>query len=251
MYTGWWKPYPINRPLGLKEEDEKLSRDKPKHARDAIEPDDRSSLIRFNSTYADFIDRRFRLRGSAFTTIFIAGLALFLGVIALLISFFFTDPGHWLSISFVIVSVACCMIAPLVGLRRDFFLYTHYPIRFNRKTRMVHAFLHNGPDGVISVPWDQAYFHIGHGLDDPYFIDVRCHVLEGHMVKQTFAVGHFYDNPDVVKQIWSFIRTYMDEGPEALQGLPPISASVSTGFKNCFLWSYQYCRMVLPIPLVM
>jgi hypothetical protein len=45
-------------------------------------------------------------------------------------------------------------------LRKESFAYTHYPMRFNRKTRTVHVFRPNGT--VLSVPWDQLYFTLGH-----------------------------------------------------------------------------------------
>ena len=78
---------------------------------------------------------------------------------------------------------------------KDFFCYTHYPIRFNRKNRMVYVFRHNAPGGVLTIPWDSAYFYIGRsspaaGSAGHYTFDLRCNVLDDQrMVRDTFAVG--------------------------------------------------------------
>ena len=43
-------------------------------------------------------------------------------------------------------------------LKTDSFTYTHAPMRFNRKTRMVHVFQIKANAEVLSVPWDEIYF---------------------------------------------------------------------------------------------
>lgn len=55
-----------------------------------------------------------------------------------------------------------------------------------------HFFRHNGPGGVIVVPWGSphAFFHIGRGGQDPSLRDLRCHLLDRHRrVQQTFTVA--------------------------------------------------------------
>jgi len=121
-------------------------------------------------------------------------------------------------------------------LSKDFFTSTHYPIRFNRKTRMVHFHLGN-KTGVVTVPWDEGFFHIGRGMRETFLNDIRCHVMDGDVVKQTFAIGHYYDDERVVRALWEFIRRYMEGGPDAT-GLPPqqryISLSMRPSLFNCY-----------------
>jgi hypothetical protein len=45
-------------------------------------------------------------------------------------------------------------------IKLDWFQYTHYPIRFNRKTRKVYVFRRDGT--AWSAPWDKLYFTIIH-----------------------------------------------------------------------------------------
>ncbi|WP_143136389.1 DUF6708 domain-containing protein [Burkholderia ubonensis] len=136
-------------------------------------------------------------------------------------------------------------------LGREFFSYSYFPIRFNRQTRMIHVFRHNGRNGVLSVPWDQVYFHIGKGEVNRDLTDIRGHVMDGDNVIDTFAVGHFFGRDEQpVRQIWKFIVVYMEQGPQALPKDMVIGTSTSRSWTNCFLWAKSYCDIFLPIPLV-
>ncbi|WP_143136681.1 DUF6708 domain-containing protein [Burkholderia ubonensis] len=136
-------------------------------------------------------------------------------------------------------------------LGREFFSYSYFPIRFNRQTRMIHVFRHNGRNGVLSVPWDQVYFHIGKGEVNRDLTDIRGHVMDGDNVIDTFAVGHFFGRDEQpVRQIWKFIVVYMEQGPQALPKDMVIGTSTSRSWANCFLWAKSYCDIFLPIPLV-
>jgi hypothetical protein len=63
MYSGWTSAWPINRLLTQEEKDSAL----PRHRQQGIEPDDRGTATAFNSTYVEFVGRRFRLRGGIST----------------------------------------------------------------------------------------------------------------------------------------------------------------------------------------
>jgi len=41
---------------------------------------------------------------------------------------------------------------------------------------MVHAFVGGGDGGVVSVTWEEAYFHLGHGYREKYLRDIQVHV---------------------------------------------------------------------------
>ncbi|SOY63304.1 hypothetical protein CBM2587_B60316 [Cupriavidus taiwanensis] len=114
-----------------------------------------------NSTFVEYVDRHFLQRGWAAmgATPFVAmGLA-FSGHIASTMhslqedgtardaAFITTD---WIFITAWLLFTLC--VIKFIWLK-DFFCYTHYPIRFNRKNRMVYVFRHNGPGGVLTVPW--------------------------------------------------------------------------------------------------
>lgn len=98
--------------------------------------------------------------------------------------------------------------------------YTHYPIRFNRKMRMVHVFRQDGT--VLSVKWDKVFFTqipVTYGM-----WDMVGHVLDedGITVRETFglpacAMGGW--GRERAKGYWEFIRRYMEEGPASVVGV--------------------------------
>ncbi|WP_143136567.1 DUF6708 domain-containing protein [Burkholderia ubonensis] len=226
---------------------------------DGIAVDDRASLIRLNSTYLDMIDRWYTIRGGV-DTILMAVLAP--GIIFLMVVFLFVviipyliSGGGYLIGAFSILSLGALswiiffVAKPALG--KEFFSFTHFPVRFNRKTRMIHVFRHNGQNGVLSVPWGQVYFHIGQGEVNRDLTDVRGHVMDGDNVIDTFSVGHFFGrDKQPVRQIWKFIVVYMEQGPQALPKDMVIGTSTSRSWANCFLWAKSYCDIFLPIPLV-
>jgi hypothetical protein len=125
--------------------------------------------------------------------------------------------------------------------RLDFFKKTYYPIRFNRKNRMVYVYRDKKDGGILSVPWDKVFFHVGRGMQNPVFCDIRGEVLEGNIVKDTFALGPYMPGPEGIRQMWTFIRRYMEGGPEAVGPDPRdryISLSLRGSLKDCALVVY-------------
>ncbi|MEZ0470326.1 DUF6708 domain-containing protein [Luteimonas salinilitoris] len=249
MLTGWTKPFKIDRLLSTEERQAAL----PHHRQPGVRPDPYDGLIHFNSTYADFIDRSFRLRGMANTAFGLFGTALLLGILFYTVIFFF--PKNYrdgvIDEAFLLISSGIMSVLILGSVyifwrfhfRKDLFACTHYPIRFNRKTGNVHVFRHNGPGGVLTVPWGEAFWHVGRGYQQKFLCDVRGHVLEGDMVRDTFAVGHYFDDSRMsrIQSIWEFIRRYMEEGPETVAEHPLdrlIHESTKPTLKNCFIHVY-------------
>lgn len=251
MFTGWIKPFKLSRPV----EREEYYAELPKQRQPGIIPDSYGSLIHINSTYADFIDRRDRLRGMASTTAGILGTLTMLGLWLFFVGFFFPSgyrdgviDGMFLLVTSSMLSLVCfggIGVFWYFQLRHDLFTYTHYPIRFNRKTRKVYVFRHNGPGGVLTVPWDEVFWHVGRGMQQKFLCDIRGHVLEGSRVKDTFAVGHYFDDNrmDRIQAMWEFIRRYMDEGLETVAEHPldrQIDKSVTPSWTNCYIHAYAH-----------
>ena len=140
---------------------------------------------------------------------------------------------------FIVVSALAVLASPLLFisqwmLRKESFAYTHYPMRFNRKTRQVHVFRTDGT--VLTTPWDSLFFTLGcPPLRD--FWEVRAHVLAADCktVIETFPLSYFgtmtpldmkpqyvvqgvprYRADDYIRGHWEFIRRYMEEGPETV-----------------------------------
>jgi len=161
------------------------------------------------------------------------------------------SAGMWV---FVAITLLCCVLTVVV-LLRDCFNYRHKAVRFNRQTRMVYAFRHNGPGGVIAVPWDKAFFYPhrlpSNGLAGGAPTLMRCFVLDdaGKKIVNTFSFGARTVNgadesTPIGKQVlyqvqanFEFIRRYMEQGPDALPKVerylprgPSLRASMSVWF---------------------
>lgn len=265
MYSGWMRSFPTDRFLSAQES---ASRFDPRIAED-VAPDERASLVHFNSTYIDLIDRRFRLRGMVSTTMVLLGtLALFLFGFFLLFTLVIPnlEGDFWDWVMYAMVGV-CVVGAPLLfwhtTLRYEFFTYVWYPTRFNRRNRTVYFFT-GGEEGAVSVPWDEAVFYIGHGTSQAFLRDLRCSILEDRVIKRTFAVGHYFDDEQKIRGIWEFIRRYMEQGPaevvDTIEGRQ-MNLSVTPSWRNCYLFvvaslgpsllGARFILMPLLLPLVL
>jgi phenolic acid decarboxylase len=101
---------------------------------------------------------------------------------------------------------------------------THYPIRFNRRTRIVYAFKLDGK--IIRARWDDLFFTMERGLMMGIMNrDIRVHVLDadGETIRETFALpfdGVDVDNTEInnigLLHTWEFFRRYMEEGTESV-----------------------------------
>jgi len=263
LISGWLLNFPTERLLRPDEWQARLPLDEPQ----TVAADQNLSLIAFNSTYIDILDRRYRQRGMVGTTLALLCVPICLGIGCLSVVLGILS-GRMDTVLAVMVSllamfsVFCVLVLWHFILSKDFFTSTWYPIRFNRKTRMVHFYM-GRKEGVVSVPWDGGFFHVGKGLRETFLNDVRCHVMDGDVVKQTFAIGHYYDDERVVRALWEFIRCYMQDGPDAMD-LPAhrryISLSMAPTFKNSYtavmtsigvgLLPLRFVLMPLLFPLV-
>lgn len=265
MYTGWMREFPQG---GFLSPQENASRFSPKVEQD-VAPDERASLVHFNSTYVDLIDRRFRLRGMVSTTMVLLGtIGLFLLGFFLLFTLVIPnlEGDFWDWVMYAMVAV-CVVGAPVLfwhtTLKYEFFTYVWYPTRFNRRNRMVYFFT-GGKEGAVRVPWDDAVFYIGRGTTQDFLRDLRCSIVDDRVVKRTFAVGHYFDDEQKIKGIWEFVRRYMENGPEAVVDSiddRQMNLSVKPSWRNCYLFvvaslgpamlGARFVLMPLLLPLVL
>jgi len=251
MYYGWTMPFKVNRPLTQMESDQAL----PKDGLPLARPEQRAGLICMNSTYIDWIDRRFPYRGTMNTFLASVCMLILIPFCAYANLVVYQDRfrvQHWwvLMLMGLPIYVMFWYIIK-IAIRGEYFSYTYWPIRFNRKTRMVHVFRHNGAGGTLSVPWDQVYFYIGEGKQRSDNVYIGGHILDGDVVKDTFALGLDAPKNNVLPlfEMWEFIRCYMDEGPEAAGPHPLdryIGLSVTPSLYNCQMMMDIYYLGELP-----
>ncbi|WP_421706097.1 DUF6708 domain-containing protein [Alloalcanivorax xenomutans] len=217
-YTGLGRnAYKVNRPLEQEEKTSRLSRDR----RWTDEPpNDEALLIKINSTYLEMVDRWYWQKGQ----IQVFTLTAFLMLVGFSVALLFFPQGsdrglgRWAFDIFFSLLFLGLAWAIWKGMRMEIFAYTHYPVRLNRKNRMVYAFRTDGT--VIRAPWDDLFLHIGEGtvptVGTTY--DIRAHVLDddGVTVKDTFTLaypGFLTGKNDLPRlmRVGEYVRRYMEE----------------------------------------
>ena len=215
-FRGLAKPYPFNRALTGAERERRLLQKQ----RLEVEPAYQLSVIRMNSTFIELVDKYFAWKGFL-TTVALGFFCMIGGVLLAMALYSLTTPGRmetdwpWLLLMFGMASPVFFLFFWVF--KQDNFRFTHYPIRLNRKTRMVHVFRINGT--VLSVPWDEVFFCIA-ALPQRNW-EIQGHVLDkdGVTVKETFAFmlhGTGDADRDLLVHYWEFVRRYMEDGPNSV-----------------------------------
>ena len=213
--------YELNRPLEDFEREHQLQQ----KVRSPCPPWFQISVIKMNSTFLECPDKWFAEKG------FIAGPGLILvGMFtALGLFILFTLPVKLLDpladgrLGTFFTGLFGCVVSGFIAwgtsyfLKKEMFRYTHYPMRFNRKTRKVHCFRDDGT--VMTEDWDKLFFYVTPAQWGSW--EVRFHRLseDRNTVLETFALQFMADKhePFLLSQ-WEFVRHYMEEGPEELAG---------------------------------
>ena len=275
-YDGLFPKFPVNRPLDGWELSHRLRQGKPARA----QPWQQFSLIRMNSTYLECVDKFFEARGMLTA----AGLffsVLFLGTLAIPVDMVFSwltmppedQRGSVFLLAFILF---LCLPVLYVCLRfmffKEAFRYTHYPMRFNRKNRMVYVTRFDGT--VMAEPWDKLFFALGDMGKGAH--DIRMHRLDADVagleprelmhhlstntvnVLETHALTYFSDahDPNLLAQ-WEFIRQYMENGPApfmdditVVMDVHDRRESFVRGFLRLHTSSGALGFLVLPVDLV-
>lgn len=191
-FSGLVGKCPINRPLTDLDRKYQLRQE----VRLDIEPADKLAVIRLNSTQLETVDKWHELRG--FTTAFAITVLLMVfpnfGPVAVeyVMRLLGMVPTHQSVGSLVSGLVLCGFLLSLAGwtmsllLRKESFAYTHYPIRYNRRSGLIHYFRTNGE--IRSVAWRDVFFTVVYASN---LWGIRGHVLADDKITvvDTFGVG--------------------------------------------------------------
>jgi hypothetical protein len=250
-YLGLTGKYPSNRFVSKVEKEKRLEQ----RVKLEVEPAHQLSTIEINSNFIELVDKFFLWKG--FMTLHaMAVIGLFSGGFFLVIWTLYSMPEpvdhQGIFIVFIFILCSIMVAGSIFMLRKESFTYTHYPIRLNRKTRMVHVFRINGT--VLSVPWDEVFFCIAPcGKGD---WEIQGHVLDKDKktVLETFAFSEGAGSKlesEKLKNYWEFVRRYMEEGPESvidgITGYLPISDRRET-----FIFGFHRMRFIVgAAPLIL
>ncbi|OCQ51512.1 hypothetical protein Ppb6_03311 [Photorhabdus australis subsp. thailandensis] len=240
-----YNPYKLNRPLTWVEKHDQLCQGKPTQitAKYGLYIVDHDTVIRMNSTYMETVDKYYREKGfvsSLTATLFFyfLGLSLFFDVDTIFRCF----NGDYKSLpGFFIYQPFGVFFLYFSGkfILKEWFAKTHYPIRFNRKTQMIHVYRFDGT--VLSVPWKEVFFTptIGGGKWPEWSISGHILADDQETVLETFSLG-LSGSLEVMPGYWEFIRCYMEEEclPEQADIIalcPPIEKQ-----KESYIFGLQY-----------
>lgn len=134
----------------------------------SLEPRYQLSVIRMNSTYLESVDKWFAWKGMvtmfALVVLVMVNATLGWGAFKWILEAAGVLPSPFSS-EFLYANgigmagvVGCLSWGAIWLLRKESFAYTHYPIRFNRKTRTIHVFRIDGT--VLSTSWDKVFFYV-------------------------------------------------------------------------------------------
>jgi hypothetical protein len=247
-YAGQLTKFKLNRPLSDYEKESVVSQ----KVRNDCEPEDAFNVIKQNSTFLEVVDMYYGWKGfmfscATFITVFV-GFGLVSFYVMGLNKLENTEKlGQMLSVLvFLTIGFGGIIFCSTYALLKEAFTYTHWPIRFNRKNRMVYVFRHNKAGGVLSVPWDDIVFVISDGKTKKTSygtFHVAGHVMDkDSVIQDTFTFG-FPSSADLLVKQWEYVRRYMEEGPERL---PPLIRALPISEKrepylfglNRLMWNF-------------
>ena len=216
--------YEVNRPLKENERRNHLLQDKPAPIPVAWP---QFSIIQMNSTFLECVDLRFGRKGvaSGFSCVVIGFLiSILVDFTPSLIEVFSKDANihfvHNLVIIFVYLIFLFLIVIFFLVFRLETFDFTHYPMRFNRKTRMVHVFLDWQNGKILSIPWKDIYFSFKDQSNMDFIILGHQLTEDRNIVLQTFALPSRDERNSVYRFLqWEFVRQYMEDDDRRVQEL--------------------------------
>ncbi|MEM5325042.1 DUF6708 domain-containing protein [Paraburkholderia sp. JHI2823] len=204
----------------------------------AGQPHASALAIRMNSTYLEVVDGYYSNRGvMSVVGAFAAGV----GAVSIIVFLYQTarayfapawdhnqDVPMFASLAYAIL-ICSLLVWGMVALNRwigEWFGYTHYPIRLNRRNRMVYVF--RGDGTVLETPWDSTYFtlYVVKNVAGMRTLGICGLVMKDEKtVQEQFFFGYSSPKKGDCLRHWEFMRRYMEDDPQAVLN--------AEGFRYC------------------
>lgn len=243
------KNFKAERPLTTEERNQQLKQRERLTEFDETIPHYELAIIQQNNTFIELTDRNYSVRGigSAITGFFIIILSWFIAAIWMETINEWGDEfhsGRILTVFFMSIFGGLAVCVLIWFFLRESFTYTHFPLRLNRKNRMVYVWRRDGT--VLSTPWDTLFFQLrGYSDAGGKTYDILGHVLEsdGNTVKETFAFSS-YSSTDAkdLREHFEYFRRYMENGPEQPHRMLKICLPIA---KRRETWWEGFMRLLL------
>jgi hypothetical protein len=253
-------PVKLNRPLNTEELEYRLDVKRATQQFDEKKPHHEMNVVQFNSTFVEIVDRLFAPRGTSSVPSLVGTVMGCGGIVIAVIELLSKTPVWWF-ILFMFALFIPFFCLSLWLLLKEWFAYTHYPVRLNRQNRMVYVWRKKG---VLSVPWDKVHWFVRKmtNMSNDCW-DIRGNVLaeDGVTVIDSFAFSSFESGEmDQIVMHFEYFRRYMENGPavpyRALDICLPLAARKETWYEGLerllliFHGSLVSQILVFPIMLV-
>lgn len=254
LFANFYMARPSDRPLSATDRYYCL---KQRERLDCV-PDGSNGVIVLGDEYLEIVDHAYPYKGA----IAFEWLSFTIGMSAIVYAMWWFSaertsgvvPGEDMLISFSFVML---VLAPvyLWLMSKEFFVQTHYPIRFDRATRSISVLRRDKT--VLRVPWDDVFFTCGHILELEWW-EIRGYVLDWdeETILETFVLscsGDVYRSKepyagmalpspahDPLLRRWELVRRYMEEGRQAIE--PFVERTIPANIRReTFGESLEYC----------
>lgn len=256
-YDGLALKYPVNRPLTDEERRQRLE----VNVEASTEPSAAFCSIAESAGCAEFVDKYYAWKGMI-AALVVAPLVFFLVLLvdapaAIAKGMSKTAASDmWIgwTASFFVLAVNLFLVLLFAwALSRESFTFTHFPVRFNRRTRTVYVFRPKRRADILRVRWDDVYWHIRRNKNRHFgsynwFLAGHVMAKDRKTVLETFALGPVSSRPEDVYPFWEYVRRFMEKGPNALPA-PEVYLPV-TGRREGFWWGAQTIVLNTPGSIV-
>nr|ELR5170763.1 hypothetical protein [Providencia rettgeri] len=242
-YYGLFPQFKINRPLNESEFSRKLEQKiRVNIDTKQLMPD--LKVITINSNYLEMVDKFYSSKGllslaASFGCLFFIGTFAWLAIDVITRSFY--EVGYLLAILVGLLIIFPMAFWMLFLLKKEWFAWTHYPIRFDRKNQLVHATRIDG--SVFTVPWQDIFFTTGLNhrkeIGKDYYISGHVLAEDGITIIDTFCLPASHGNLEELRAHWEFVRRYMEEGPQGMKERIPFCLPIANK-KESFGFTFFY-----------
>ena len=169
-------------------------------------------VIRFNSTFVEVMDSWEFIRGRATALVLPMWAVLTLGMFVCSYGIYKVVLAHEyliaVGLGVFILGILYLIYSNYQMAKCDLFGYTHYPIRFNRKTQKVYAFSPQ-QQKIIELNWQDLRFS---AVKDDFDIELRASLVNAENVVEEEIIFPFRApryQPELVDQHLAFFKAYM------------------------------------------
>lgn len=223
--VGLFIPFDLNRKITLGEKQNQFIQGRRVNSYGELLVCDFDTVIRMNTSFLEVVDKFTPTKGGVVGPMLCISLFIFTLVLMFYFNAYFSLEYKAGMVGLIIsgMTLVPCWFIFFRPVLKELFQKTHYPVRFNRRNKLVHVYQVNSE--VITLPWNNIYFTTN---KQKFSYCIVGHILaeDNETVLNTFSFGHVGSRQELALY-WEFIRCYMEEDcvkelAETIQYCPPV-----------------------------